>query len=49
MDERFDLTAASEQLNRQGYVVLEGALEPALLRQLQVALADLFRAQTVDR
>ena len=42
MDERFDLTAAGEQLNRQGYIILEGLLEPDLLRRLRTALDNLF-------
>lgn len=42
MDERFDLTAASEHLSQQGYVILENLLEPDLLEQLRTALDELF-------
>jgi ectoine hydroxylase-related dioxygenase (phytanoyl-CoA dioxygenase family) len=45
MDEHFDVTAASEQLNRQGYVILEGVLQPDMLRQLRSALDDLFQRE----
>ncbi len=45
MDKHFDLTAASELLNRQGYVILEGVLQPDMLRQLRSALDDLFQRE----
>ena len=45
MDERFDLTAASEHLSQQGYVILEDLLEPDLLEQLRSALDELFKRE----
>ena len=42
MDEKLDLTAASEHLSQQGYVILEDLLEPDQLEQLRTALDELF-------
>ncbi len=45
MDDRFDLTTASEHLSQQGYVILEDLLEPDLLEQLRSALDELFERE----
>ena len=44
-----DLAALGAQLSQQGFVVLEGLLEPDLLAELRSVLADLFARERETR